>query len=131
MDSKKVIETLFKVAQKQQKIIEKLAQQLPNSEITTFTPGAHTAPVGALPPQHLAPNVSDKRPAQLILRALDPRVVALLTGSQVEVHQNSVHVFVKPGQSDKTLDAVQKHVSNTVNKVLPAGQYNVSVQEVV
>lgn len=130
MNTNKVLQQLIKIANNQQKVINKLAQQLPNSEVTTFTPGKSWTPNDPTK-QHLSPSMMTKRPAQLILDALDPRVLALLVGSKVEVHENNVTALTKAGLKDATLDAVQKHVLNTVKRVLPAGQYNVSVQEVV
>ena len=115
MDSKKVIETLVKIAEKQQKIIQKLVE------------------AQSLTPQKMEPSHAPKHPAQAILEALPPNVRALLTGSQVEVHDKAVTALVKPGQSDQTLDSVQKSVQATVsqlaqNNVLPPGSYTVSVQ---
>jgi len=128
MNTNKVLQQLIKIANNQQKVINKLAQQLPNSEVTTFTPGKSWSPTDPVV-QHLQPSMMTKRPAQLVLDALDPRVLALLVGSKVEVHDKAVTAFIKPGLKDKTLDAVQKHVSNTVSRVLPVGQYTVSVRE--
>jgi len=131
MNTKEVLKQLIKIADNQQKIINKLAQHLPSEDISTFTPGAHHDTDLTPVPQHLSPNMSSQRPAALILAALDPQALALLVNNKIEVDGNAVVAFTKPGLPDKTLDAMQRYVSNIVNKVLPVGQYTVSVQEVV
>ncbi len=112
MDSKKVIAQLIKIADKQQKIINRLAQALP-------APDAQEAP------QHLEPATSTKRPAEAILAALPPN-----SGVQIlEVHGEEVKVKVKPGANQQ---AVYNIVSKTVtslqqSNVLQGSSYKISL----
>ncbi|CAM6006397.1 unnamed protein product [Sphagnum balticum] len=128
MDSKKIIEKLIKIAENQQKIINKLAQNQPSEVHTTFTPGATTTPKPTPPAAGMHPNVATKNlPAGAILAKLPPAVISLLTGSQIEVHDKTITALVKPGQSDQVLDHIQQIVQNVAQQVLPPGQYKVNV----
>jgi hypothetical protein len=126
MDSKKIIEKLIKIAEKQQKIIEKLAQQ---AELTVGDPKASAAPT-APAATSLTPNpTAPKREADTILASLPVNLkpaVALL-----EVHGGTVSVKFKPGQAtQQNYDAVKNLVQQlqTANK-LPGQTYNVHVVE--
>lgn len=109
MDSKKVIEKLLSIAEKQQKIIQKLAQ----------TPG------NGLPPQALEPSQPTLREADVILHALPTNVRPLV--ARLEVHGQDVLVQFVPGKaSDPAFAAVQNTVSNLQQQnVLQRPSYNV------
>ena len=106
MDSKKVIEQLVKIAEKQQKIINKLAQEMP---------------------QALQPQSTQKRPAEAILAALPPNVKA---GVEIlEVHGEEVRLRLKPGGNQQAVyDGVMKTVTDLQNSnVLSGASYTVKV----
>jgi hypothetical protein len=105
MDSKKVIEKLVKIAENQQKIINKLAQSL------------STEP----PPQSLPePARPQFKPADAVLNALAPGLRASLV--TLEEHGNEIWVKFKPGQATQArLDAI----TATVQKVLTQKAYTV------
>ena len=115
MDSKKIIEQLVKIAVKQQKIINRLAQATPT--------GSDPAP------QHLEPAASQKRPAEAILAELkEPAKSAV---PRVEVHGNTVHVWFNPGKASQ---AAFKAVSNAVvalqnRNELPPGSYSYKAEQ--
>lgn len=107
MDSKKILEKLFAIASKQQKIIEKLAQVAP-------------------PAQDFSTAAPNTREAQTILAALPPAVrpaVAIL-----EVHGNDVKVRFQPGKSsDAAFQAIQQTVTSLQQQnKLSGSQYTVS-----
>lgn len=110
MDSKKVIAQLIKIAEKQQKIINRLAQ---------------AAPAGSEPaPQHLEPATTTKRPAEAILAALPPN-----SGVQIlEVHGEEVKVRAKPGANQQAVyNAVFKTVTQLQqSNVLQGSSYKIS-----
>src|SRR5271155_2791612 len=96
MDSKEklIIQKLFKIAQNQQKIITKLAQQ----QVTA----PQSLPQGAAPTTH---------EAQAITQALPQNVRPSI--AHIEVHGGDVLVSFKPGQdSDAVFNAVQQVVTN-------------------
>ena len=105
MESKKIIQTLIKIAENQQKIIEKLAQQLP--------------------PQTLSVGDPTKKDAAAILHALPPTVKPLV--ATVEVHGSDVMVQFHPGQdSDQAFQAVVNTVNSLQrNNVLVGKNYQV------
>jgi hypothetical protein len=126
MDSKKVIRELFKIAEKQQKIIQKLVEAQvqtemvlsdPKSSVPAMPPAPTGAPIGAPP----------KREAETILNALPPTVKPAV--ANIEVHDNTVSVTFHPGKaSQQAYDAVKGLVQQlqAANK-LPAQSYNVHV----
>ena len=65
MDTKKMIEKLVKIAESQQKIINKIAQSLPE-EMSKYE----------TPPNELKPNPTQKEPAKIVFEALDDKTKA-------------------------------------------------------
>jgi len=137
MDSKKIIETLVKIASNQQKIIHKLAQQqlppdsLPTSQVGVS--GGHPqAPAAPPPATSLAPNkppAGAKSEGDMIRDALP----ADAKGSVAAIHvtQGNVAVSFKPGHaSQSNYDAVLatvKKLQNTNPPQLPGKNYKVTV----
>lgn len=99
MDSKKIIETLVKIAHNQQKIIHKLAEfQAAEPIPTNLKPG--TTPV-------------HQDPATAITQALGPFYNKALTGLSVDQTRHEVNVSFKPNAAtqanfDHVLAVVQK-----------------------
>ena len=115
MSDKEVLKKLLKIAENQQKIITKLAQQV-------------NAPATELP----APVHPNNRESETILASLPPQVAPLV--QTLEVHQSNdpsfdgeVRVKFVPGKaSDAVFKAVQKTVENLVNRnMLPGATYSV------
>jgi hypothetical protein len=103
MDSKKIISKLVKIAESQQKIINKLAQ--------------------ALPPQHLDPNRSQKRSAEAVLNALAPETRQTIVN--IEEKDNDMLVGFKPGQkTQKNYDAVLATMQKLTNDGVLQHAYN-------
>lgn len=104
MDSKKVLEKLLKIAENQQKIIVKLAQQqgLPPDALPTggaTIGGGKEHQLGSEPPpQHLDPTKIEHQPAKVFLEAMTPQQKALLATGP-EAHGNEMRVKFKPGQA--------------------------------
>lgn len=97
MDSKKVLEKLLKIAENQQKVIQKLAQQQ----------------MGAMP-QNIAPQEATKRDATAILAALPPAVKSAV--ANLEVHGSDVMVRFQPGKgTDQVFNAILSTVQNLQN----------------
>lgn len=128
MDSKKIIEKLVSIAQQQQKIIHKLAQQLPPDSVpssgTTFTPGKTGTPPAPPPPDPNKPATQTHTEAKAIIEALPPAIKNHLV--TLEVHDGTVKVRFKSPVSDAVFNAV----TNTVQKlqeqnVLPLKNYKV------
>ncbi len=89
MDSKKVIEQLVKIAEKQQRIINKLveAQALPQ-------PGA------GLPPQQLEPVHPELHPGQIIMQHLTPDLKASVKDIKLR-GGNTLDVYFQPGRASQ------------------------------
>jgi hypothetical protein len=136
MDSKKIIEKLVSIAQQQQKIIHKLAQQLPPDSVpssgTTFTPGKTGTPPAPPPPDpnkpatqtHTDQTHTEAKAIKAIIEALPPAIKNHLV--TLEVHDGTVKVRFKSPVSDAVFNAV----TNTVQKlqeqnVLPPKNYKV------
>ncbi len=108
MDSKKVLEKLVKIAENQQKVINKLAQQAglqpPPTGLAPATPGHDV--IAALK-SHLPANVQ----SVINLASPDTKVVG-----------NSVQVATKPGgNTQAVMNAISKTLSDLVSKNLVAG----------
>jgi len=108
MDTKKVIQQLIKIADSQQKIINKLAQGLqvdpPVLQGNQKDPGQATPP----PTTNLKPNAPQKQTpeGQLIMNALPPAVAPNVTS--VTVSEGKVNVTFMPGQKTQAnYDAVK------------------------
>jgi len=131
MDSKKIIESLVKIANNQQKIIHKLAQQtqLAPNEVATFTPGKEHVP--AAPPSTATPagQIVHKDPATAITQALGHFYTDALSGLSVNPTKNAVEVSFKPGKATQSnYDHIMKTVQSLQNsKVLMGGPYRVTV----
>lgn len=112
MDTKDklIIQKLFKIAQNQQKIISKLAQQ------QVSAPPAQSLPQGTAPTTH---------EAQAITQALPANVKPVV--AHLEVRGGDVLVRFKPGQdSDMAFNAIQQVVTNLQQQnVLQQPRYNV------
>lgn len=115
MSDKEVLKKLLKIAENQQKIITKLAQQV-NGPAQEFSAPVH-------------PNT---REAETILASLPPQVSPLV--ETLEVHPSNdgtfdgeVRVKFAPGKaSDAAFKAIQKTVENLVNRnMLPGATYAV------
>lgn len=119
MDSKKIIETLVKIANNQQKIIHKLAQQalppdaLPSGKVEV-TEGKHQAP--ATDPKTGTPGAQlvHKDPATALTQALGQFYNKALNGLSVDVNKHEVNVSFKPGAATQ---ANYDHVLATVQKL--------------
>lgn len=112
MDNKKIIEKLVTLAQKQQKIIAKLAQAVP---------AAGTTP--ELAPQHLDPNKPNLRPADTVLNALPPNVKKTIVN--LEERGNDMMVGFHPGQkTQQNYDAVLSTMQKLTNEGTLQRAYN-------
>jgi hypothetical protein len=107
MDQKKVIESLIRIAENQQKIIRKLAQ---NAELTQSLE----------PKQNLTTHE-----AGTIMAALPPAVKAAV--ETLEVHGSQVVVKFHPGKaSDQVFNAIVNVVNNLQQtNTLPSSGYKV------
>lgn len=106
MDSKKVIEKLVAIADKQQKIINKLAQ----------------AQAGELS-QHIDPSKAPKTPARALLDALPANVRSLVVN--IEAHGQDMVVMFKPGAKNQAnYNAVLKTLQDLTNKNMIQDSYN-------
>jgi vacuolar-type H+-ATPase catalytic subunit A/Vma1 len=96
MDSKKIIETLVKIAEKQQKAIEKLAQ-------------IQTAP------QHMEPAKPELNQVEVIKAALPPAVLAMIQKGPdgMVAAADRLDVKLGPGATQSTVTTIQ----NVVNQL--------------
>jgi len=100
-NDKELIKKLFAIAEKQQKIITKLAQALP----------ASTDP----PPQHLDPVKIQKRPAKAVLDALPAATRNAIVN--LEEHGDEMWIRFKPGQTtQRNYDIVLKTMQDLSDK---------------
>jgi hypothetical protein len=129
MNSKKIIQQLIKIAEKQQRIIEKLAQlppdSLPTSQVSMTD--SKTKPPADPAPQHLRPNIVNKNLAAAIIAKLPANVKNLLTKNWIEVHGHDVIAWAKPEVTDKQLDIIEAVIEKIIPQVCPPGQYHVKV----
>lgn len=94
---KELIQKLFKIAEKQQQIITKLAQQL------------------APEPLHVAPKHPELHPAQVVLNALPPNVAASL--DNLVATRDVLEAYFKPGMaSQQSLDVIVRTVQQLLAK---------------
>jgi hypothetical protein len=132
MDSKKVIETLLKIAANQQKIIMKLAQaqglppdSLPNSQVSQ-TEGKAPQPAAPPPPTSLEPTKTQKTPAKALLEALPPAVRQTLVNA--EVHGGDMVIKFQPGKATQpNYDAVFKTLQDLTTKNVIQQRFNLKV----
>jgi hypothetical protein len=125
MESKKIIEALVRIANNQQKIIHKLAQQLPPDSTptsgTTFEPGVAPASPAAPPlPTKAQPFEQTKTEAKVILNNLPPVVKENL--SLLEVHNGQVMVRWKAPVHSSIFNAVTKTVQNLQQQNVLSGK---------
>jgi hypothetical protein len=129
MDYKKAFEKLVKIAENQQKIIEKMAQQI--SDNTDMILGDQKAPdpVAPPPPTNLKATPPPKREADAILAALPPDLKSALKA--VEVVGGNVSLKFLPGKATQpNYDAIKAIIQQLQNgNKLPAQSYNVHVVE--
>jgi hypothetical protein len=135
MDSKKVIEKLIKIAQTQQKIIEKLAQQVAPPGEPELTVGDAPANLGQAPAAapnpnppatNLKPSTAPKTAKKTIWEALPHNVQAALFDLR-EV-DNEMHVRFNPGQQTQAnYDAVLKTMQDLTNKNMLQHAYSLKV----
>lgn len=112
MDTKKIIQKLVALAEKQQKIITKLAQAVP---------AAQTGP--ELAPQHLDPNKPNLRPAEAVLNALSPNTRKTVVN--LEEHGSDMMVGFAPGQkTQQNYDAVLATLQKLTNQGVLQRAYN-------
>jgi hypothetical protein len=134
MDSKKVIEKLIKIAENQQKIIVKLAQQaglppdsLPTSQVS-MTEGQHAPTPTQPPPQDLKPRTLTHQSLQAMVLGANPKL-SNAVASIAYAGPGQINVSFKPGQATQpNYDAVLATVQKLENeqKIQPAG-HRVSV----
>ena len=96
MDTKKMIEKLVKIAESQQKIINKIAQQLP-------------------PPTDLKPAPTQKDAAQVVFDALDPAIKQSI--DYMYTRSGDMWIKFKEGQKSQ---AVYNAVLKTLQKLTNA-----------
>lgn len=102
-DTKKVLETLIRIAQKQQKVINKMAQDLT--------------------PQTLEPVKTQKTPSKVLFDALDPAIKANV--QHIEEHDNDMTVFFKDGQKTQAnYGAVLATLQKLTSQNIIQKQYN-------
>jgi len=106
MDSKKVLQKLLKIAENQQKIIMKLAQDkglppdsLPNSQVSV-TDNSKVAPPTDPPPTDLKPNKPIYAPNKFVFDAMnvDPRTRGMLRHINPPSN-NQMMVIFNPGKN--------------------------------
>lgn len=101
MDSKKVIEKLVKIAENQQKIINKLAQTLTES----------TQPA----PQSFDPQHPELRVADVVMQHLPQGVKESV--KQMDAKGDTLNVYFQPGKaSQQAVGAITGVVQNLYNK---------------
>jgi hypothetical protein len=133
MDTKKVLQMLVKIADSQQKIINKLAQAqalppdaLPTSQIS-MTEGHGMPPSTPPPPAKLEPTQTKKTPAKALWDALPPPLQGTLAAGP-EAHGNDMKIRFKPGQATQAnYDAVMKHLKDLTNKNVIQQPYQLKV----
>ena len=132
MDSKKVIETLLKIASNQQKIIVRLAQQqglppdsLPNSSVSV-TDGQQAPPSAPPPPTKLEPAKTQKMPARTLIEALPPAVKQGLVN--IEARGSDLLVKFHPGKATQAnYDVILKTLQDLTNKNVIQQAFNLKV----
>ncbi len=122
MDTKKVLQLLVRIADKQQKIINKMAQQ--NTDLVVQDSPASGGTGQQPPPQHLQPGpTSHADPGQALLAALPPNVKA--TVNSIKVQGPDMHVQFQPGKANQaTYNAILKTLQNLTNQGVVQHAYN-------
>lgn len=122
MDTKKVLQMLVKIADNQQKIINKLAQaqglppdSLPTSQVSV-TEGHGQQQAAPPPPTKLDPAKTQHEPDKALWNALPPPLQGTLAGPP-SVAGGAMTVKFKPGQATQAnYNAVLKHLQELTNK---------------
>lgn len=132
MDSKKIIQKLIKIAQNQQKIIEKLAQQ--NTDIVGLE-GGHSPGQTATPPAQSLPtggqHVNPKYAVPALIQK-DPHLskVVLIDAygkPSVSVEGDVVKVTMKPGQKTQANQNALEKAIFPLAASLPSGRLAVQM----
>jgi hypothetical protein len=113
MDTKKVLQLLVRIADKQQKIINKMAQA--NTDLVVQD-RPQAAPVNTVPPPTGAQprQMAHNDPAQVLLDALPPNIKA--TVNSIKVQGPDMHVQFQPGKlTQPNYDAVMRTLKNLTN----------------
>jgi hypothetical protein len=125
---KLILNKLVSLANKQQKLIHKLAQQVPppgTPEVTVPNQAAPPGPAAAPPATALKPNATNKNEAGTIINSLPPAIKNHLV--TLEVHDGQVKVKWKSPVSDAVFNVVTKTVQNLQNtNALPGKNYKVT-----
>jgi hypothetical protein len=122
MDTKKVLQMLVKIADNQQRIINKLAQAqalppdaLPTSKVE-FGGGHGQTPTTPPPPQKLDPTKVQKEPAKALWDALPPPLKGTLAAGP-EAAGGDMKIKFKPGQmTQANYDAIMAHLRDLTKK---------------
>ena len=121
MDTKKVLQLLVRIADKQQKIINKMAQA--NTDVTIQDKPQGAAPNQPPPTSLKAGPVSHADPAQALLAALPPNIKATVNG--IKVNGPDMHVQFQPGKMNQaTYDVVLKTLQNLTNQGVVQHAFN-------
>src|SRR5258708_10497518 len=118
MDSKKVIEKLVRIAESQQKIINKLAQTLPTGGDSG---GEHSSPDSATPPQHLDPNKTQKKPGDALMAALPRGIVQSISESGSDL----LVTFVAGKRTQQNYDTVKATAQKLTDQGVLQHAYNI------
>lgn len=104
-----MIEKLVKIAEQQQKIINKIAQNLPE-ELSKYE----------TPPNELKPNPTQKQPAKVLFEALDDKTKATVD----RIFTSGSDMFVKffSGQSNQAIQANYNAVLNVLKALTKLGK---------
>lgn len=94
MDTKKVIGQLVKIAEKQQRIINKLAQNMPVGDAAPMG-GSHEPP-----PNELKPAPTQKESGKVLLESLDP--VTRANVDDIFDHRGILYVRFKEGKETQS-----------------------------
>lgn len=122
MDTKKVLQLLVKIADKQQKIINKMAQQ--NTDLVVHDKPAGGGTGQQPPPQNLDPaKQTHTDPAQVLLAALPPNVKG--TVNSIRVQGPDMHVQFQPGKANQAAyNAIMKTLQSLTNQRAIEHAYN-------
>lgn len=124
MDTKKVLQQLIKIADNQQKIINKLAQR--ETDVTINDKPGQPKPTANDLPQHLDPNKTQRDPAGALLGALPPAVKPMV--AKLEARDNDMLLSFQQGKATQpNYDAVLKTMQTLTNQGVLQHAYNLKV----
>jgi hypothetical protein len=124
-NDKRIIEKLAKIVENQQKIINKLAEEVGLTSGSPPSTGVHAPPA-----QKLDPNATDKKPAQHVLDALPSDLKGHVAALVEKAGVNGLQFVVtfKQGQAtQKNLDAVTAVVQKLINSNVIQQAHTVTV----